>query len=108
MGGDSSGSTGSLHGSGKRTIRDEGISPSGVAMGSDTGKGPRHVTVVETGKFDETGVPRGSPPSKSDMDNGGDNTKTGRVVQRDRFSGSYLESLSIHHDQPTMLLHHPE
>ena len=44
-------------------------------MGSDTGKGPRHVTVVETGKFDETGVPRGTPPSESDMDNGGDTAK---------------------------------
>ena len=32
---------------------------------------PIHPTVVETGKFDETGIPRGVPISGSDMENYG-------------------------------------
>ena len=41
------------------------------------------------------------------MGGNGATAKMGRVVQRDRFSGSYMEALCVHHEQPTMFLHHP-
>ena len=63
---------------GGRPIRYDGIAPSVVAKGSYKVKGPRHTTVGETGKFDETVTLRGAPPSGYDMDNYGDTTKKGR------------------------------
>ena len=32
------------------------------------------MTVVDTGKFDKNGDPRGAPPGGADMDNNGDTT----------------------------------
>ena len=65
-----------------------------------------HTTVGVTGKFEETGIPRVSPPSGADMDDDGDNTKSWRGVYRDRFSRIYLEFLCLHHEQPATFLHH--
>ena len=55
----------------------------------------------------KTEVPRGAPPSGSDMDYYGATTKRGRVLKRNRVSGSYLEAMCIHHEQMTLFLHHP-
>ena len=54
------------------------------------GKGLIHTALGDTGKFDETGVPRGETPSGADMDKYGATIKNGRGIQGDRFSGSYL------------------
>ena len=97
---------GTAHREGGRSIRDEEIEPAGVAKVSETGKGSMHTPVGETGKFDKNGIPRGVPPSGADMENCGVNTKRGRGVQMDRVIGSYQEDLCIHHEKPTMLLHH--
>ena len=43
-----------------RCFRDEVRASEGVAKGGDTGKGPRHTMV------DETGVPIGAPPGALD------------------------------------------
>ena len=48
-----------------------------MAKGGDTGKVPRNIMVGETGNFDETGVPRGSPPDGAYMDNDGDTSLGG-------------------------------
>ena len=87
---------GPAHWEGGRSIRDEEIEPAWVAKVSNKGKGSIHMTVGETGKFDENDIPRGVPPSGADMNYGGFTTKRGSGVQRDRVSGSYLEALCIH------------
>ena len=61
----------------------------------------------DNGKFDNTGVPSGAPPSGAGMENYGATTKRVRLVHRDRVSGSYLEDLCIHHVKSNTFLHHP-
>ena len=51
---------------GRRYIGDKVRASEGVKKGGDIGKGPRHTMVVETSKFDETGVPIGAPPIGTD------------------------------------------
>ena len=66
---------------GRRTIRDAGRTPVGVDKGGNMGRGSRHTTVIETGKFYKTSIMRGTPPSGSDMDNYGASEKGRGVVQ---------------------------
>ena len=42
---------------------------------SNTGEGPRHTMVGETGKFDKNGVLGGAPLSGADLDNDGSTSK---------------------------------
>ena len=105
---DISGSTGPVHRVVRNSIMDYGRAPAGVAQVGDTGKLPRHITVVETGQFDKNDIPRVAPPSGADMDENGATTKSSRGVYRYRVSGIYLESLLIHNKQPTTFLYHIE
>ena len=67
-------STGTVHGAGGRPIGDEGIKYEGVDKGGYTGDGSRLTMEGETGKFDKSGVPIGSPPGGADMDGNGANS----------------------------------
>ena len=55
-------STGPAHGEIRRSSRDEGISPAGVAKGIETGKGISHRTVGDTGKFEKLEFQEGRLP----------------------------------------------
>ena len=69
-----SGSMGNIHRAVGRYIRDEGRAPEGVSKGGDTGKGTRRTTVIESGKLDKTGFPRGAPTGGAELDNNGATT----------------------------------
>ena len=69
-----SGSAEATNREGGRSIRYEGRASEGLSKGGDTGKGPRHKTVGQTGEYDEAGVPRGVHPDRTDMDDDVDNT----------------------------------
>ena len=75
--GDISGVTSPEHRAGVRPIRGDGGSPSGLADGRDTKKRPRYTMVGETGKFYESGVPRGYSPSGANINGDGATIKRG-------------------------------
>ena len=66
-GGYFSGSVGNSPGEVGRSTRDKGRSPEGVDKEVDTVKGPIHMIVWETGKFEETEVPIRAPPNGDSM-----------------------------------------
>ena len=69
------------------------IKPEGVAKGSDVREQPIQTTVGETGKFDNTGIPRGPPNSSADTNDDGDTYKKGGITEgwgQWRLSGSSM------------------
>ena len=65
------GSEEATHRKSGRPVGDAVRTPTEVSKISDTGEVTSFTMVGETGKFDETGVPRGAPPSGADPENYG-------------------------------------
>ena len=67
-----------------RTVRDAVRTPTVLSKRDNTGEVHIHMTVGENGKFDETGVLRGTPPSGNCLDKDCDNSKGSGVRGSDR------------------------
>ena len=59
------------------------------------------------GKFGKTGVPRGAPPSESELGNDGDTDRGGRGVNMDRSGRGDLKAMCLHNEQSYPVLHQP-